>query len=305
MNFSPGMQTFRRMAEGAAVMLAVVLVTLHFQKDRNPAEQFAAKSRRSDLAAQMQIALASASEAEKSAVLAVTDEDSQKFADQARAASADVDRDRGELGELLKTSDDQAAKDSLAEFSKAFAEFQEIDKGLLALAVQNTNIKATSLAFGPATDALKEMDSALAQIATDDAKVLRLADAARIAAWKILAMIPPHIAEESDPKMDAMEAQMAGEDEKVRKSLDELAAIPALAGTAGFKSAVANYAQFSETRAKILKLSRENTNVRSLAISLNQKRKIMLACQAALTLLQQAIEAEPVAGIARETAKPR
>jgi hypothetical protein len=187
----------------------------------------------------------------------------------------------------------------------AFAEFQRIDKDLLALAVQNTNIKAYSLAFGPAAAALNEMDAALARIAADDAKVVRLADTARIAAWKILTMIPPHIAEESDPKMDAMEAQMAGEDQKVRASLDALAAMPSLADNADLKTAASSYAQFSETRAKILKLSRENTNVRSLSISLNQKRKVMLACQAALTSLQQAIEAEAVAGLTYGNVKPR
>ena len=293
------------MAIGAAVMLIIMLVILYFHRGQNPAEQLAIKTHTSELVTAMQLALVSAAEAEKSAVLATTDEASQKFADQARAATADVERKRTELIELLKASDDQAAKDSLTQFTDAFAEFRRIDKELLALAVKNTNLKAYSLAFGPAAAALNEMDSALARFATDDAKVIHLADIARIAAWRILTMIPPHIAEESDPKMNALEAQMAAEDRKVRESLDALTALPVLAGNANLQTAATSYAQFSTTRSQILKLSRENTNVRSLSLSLNQKRKIMLVCQAAFASLQQAIKAEPIAGLTYGTVRPR
>jgi hypothetical protein len=70
-----------------------------------------------------------------------------------------------------------------------------------------------------------------------------------------------------------------------------LAAIPGLAADKDLATAVARYEQFTEIRSQILKLSRENTNVRSLAISLNEKRRAMLLCQDALTGLQQEIEA--------------
>jgi hypothetical protein len=80
------------MAVGAAMLLVVMLVALHFQRGQSPAEQLAFKARRVDLVERIRLALALASEAEKSAVLAVTDEDSQKYADQARAATAEVER---------------------------------------------------------------------------------------------------------------------------------------------------------------------------------------------------------------------
>ncbi len=55
------------------------------------------------------------------------------------------------------------------------------------------------------------------------------------------------------------------------------------------------FALFNEIRAQIIKLSRENTDVRSVAIALNQKRKVTLMCQDALAALEQAIQQEPVA----------
>ena len=305
MNIKSGVQDVLRMATGAVAMLVMILLVLHFQKDRDPAAQLALKNQRSELVTAMQLALVSAAEAEKSAVLATTDEASQKFADQARDATAAVEGKCSKLAELLKSADDQTALDSLAQFITSFAEFQRVDKELLALAVQNTNLKAYSLAFGPAAATLKEMDSALARVMADDVKVMRLADTARIAAWRLLTLIPPHIAEESDQKMDALETQMAAEDRKTHQSLNDLAALPILSGNADLQTAATRYARFNEIRAQILKLSRENTNVRSLAISLNPKRKIMLVCQAALMALQQAIEAEPIAGLTYGIVRPR
>lgn len=305
MGIKPGLKDGLWMATGAAVLLIVMLVVLYFQKEQNPAAQIALKARRADLVARMQVGLASDAEAEKSAVLAVTDEESRTFADQARAATAEVTRQQGELGKLLTGAANQGQRDLLAQFTQAFADLQRIDEEVLALAVKNTNIKASNLAFGPASSDLVEMDAALARLPLDDLKVVRPADAARIAAWRILALIPPHIAEESDSKMDAMESQMNELDRQVRQALDELASVPSLAANPDLKTAAASYARFNEARAQILKLSRENTNVRSLSLSLNQKRKAMLVCQATLAALQQAIEAEPIAGVNYGKVEPR
>jgi hypothetical protein len=297
MSVKPGIRDLLWMGSGAAVLLVVSLVVLHFQNDQNPAGRLALKVRRVELVGGMQTALASAAEAEKSAVLAITDEDSQAFADQARAATAEVERQRQELYEFLTATGTQGERELLAQFTEAFTEFQRIDKDLLALAVKNTNLKASSLAFGPAAASLKEMDAALARLTSDDARVVRLADNARIAAWRLLALIPPHIAEESDQKMDEMESQMAREDQQVRQSLDDLAAMPMMADNPDLKAAATSYARFSDTKVQVVRLSRENTNVRSLSISLNQKRRAMLMCRAALTALQQAIVEEPIPGM--------
>jgi len=295
------------MLAGVAVLLVCLLMVFHFHKNQDPAAQVAFKARRVELVDRMQLDLASASEAEKSAVLAITDEDSLTFADQARAASAKVEQGRRELGELLPVSGSPTGEpELLAQFSTAFAEFQRIDKELLALAVKNTNLKAYSLAFGPAATVLKAMDAALARLTTEDAQVLRFADHARIAAWRLLTLIPPHIAEEDENKEDALEALMAIEDAKVHQCLDGLAALPKISSNPELTTARTRYADFTQIKTRIIALSRENSNVRSLSISLNQKRKIMLVCQDALSALRQAILAEPIAGLTSGTpVRPR
>jgi len=304
-----GLNDFIWMVAGAVITLAIMLAVLYLHEEQNPAAQLAFKAKRVELVEQMRLALSWASEAEKSAVMATTDQDSQSFADQSRAQVAAVERGRKELEELLQTGGTKTEQDLLAQFSQAFAEFQRIDKDLLDMAVQNTNLKAYGLAFGPAAEVLNEMDAALSRVVAqnvsstspDARQVMQLADDARIRTLRIQTLLAPHIAEESDRKMDELEALMAKEDLEVRKDLEGLASLLKPGGSPDIETAASRYAKFNEIKAQIIKLSRENTNVRSLAISLNQKRKVMLMCQDALAALEQAIQQEPIAGAAHET----
>ncbi len=308
----PGKENAIWMAAGAVILLLIFLVVFHFYQKQNPAEQLAFKANRVDLVSRMRLALASASEAEKSAVLAITDQDSQTFAGQARTATAIVEQARRELGELLKTGGTQGEKELFNQFSELFAEFQRIDNDLLDLAVKNTNIKAYSLAFGPATSALNEMNVALTQLIASNAdsleerQVMLLTYDTEISGLLLQTLIPPHIAEESDQKMNELEVLMNKEDKQIRKNLDELTVLQKLKQNANLATAVSSYARFSKIKTQILALSRENTNVKSLSISLNQKRKVMLLCQDTLDKLQQAILEEPIAGVTYgRPARPR
>jgi len=299
----PTIQDLLWMSAGAALLLLVTSGALVFRHGQSPTEQLAFKARRADIVGGMRASLAAASEAEKSAVLTLTDQDSKTYADQARAAAAEVERGRRELAELSKAGGTQEEKDLLEQFSRGFTEFQNVDGELLTLAVRNTNLKASGLAFGPAAQALEEMDEAVSRLVTksatwpDASNVMRLAFGARTAALRIQALLAPHIAEESDEKMDELEAVMVKQDQEVRDDLDRLAAIRTLGRDADLETASSSYTRFSKLRTEILALSRENTNVRSVAISLGQKRKATLVCQGALDALQQAIAAEPLAGV--------
>jgi len=312
MSNRPSSQYVAWLIAGTVCMVFLVAVVWHFRQNASPAQQLALKASRVDLVGQMQTALFSSSESEKSAVLAITDKDSQAFADQARAATAEVERERRELNALLVAGGNQREQALLAQFSEAFAKLQRIDKEVLGLAVKNTNLKAYSLLFGDAAGTLAEIDAALSRVIskrtdTPDAKqVILMAFGARVGVLRIQTLLAPHIAEESDEKMDRMEASMSKEEEEVRKDLGGLAAMAKLDGDADLTMAASRFAHYTEIKTRILALSRENTNVRSLALSLNQKRTAMVLCRDALNALAEAIFNEPIAGVTYgRPAKPR
>jgi hypothetical protein len=298
-----GIKEFLWMAAGALFFLIFALLVLHFRTGQGIAGRLEIKEKRANLVAQMRLDLTSESEAEKSAVLAVTDKDSGIFADQARAATDKVGKEGAELGDLTSAVGTRAEKELLARFSKDFNELKLIDKELLALAVENTNLKAYALAFGPSADALQKMDVALSAIAsnaagsTESGKIISYALGAQIAALHIQSLLAPHIAEENDKKMDELEAVMNNDDAQVRKYLAGLASISKSRGDTGLRAAAEDYSVFSGIRKHILSLSRENTNVRSLTMSLGQKRKALVLCQDELAAIQQAIGEEQVPGI--------
>ena len=81
------------------------------------------------------------------------------------------------------------------------------------------------------------------------------------------------------------------------KSLAGLAALPRFKSDPELAAATTHYAEFTKIKTQILALSRENTNVRSLSISLNQMRKETIVCQEALAALRDAILAESIPGV--------
>jgi hypothetical protein len=124
-----------------------------------------------------------------------------------------------------------------------------------------------------------------------------MAFSARLGVLRIQALLAPHIAEESDEKMDRMEASIGKEELQVRKDLDGLTPLAKPAGDGDLAAATSQFARYEEIKARILALSRENTNVRSLTLSLSQKRNAMALCLDSLNALKMAILDEPIAGV--------
>ena len=296
----PAVRDFLWMFSGATALIAGMVLAWKYRPEPDGSAKLAARTSRVALVDGMRSGLASASEAEKSSVFAETEEDSVRFAEQARASVEAVERKRDELDRKLEAAGNRRELDLLEEFSKALSGLRDIDRELLALAVRHTNLRATSLAFGPGTQAVEETTAALARISSDaegapDAEQVRLA-ALRVRAGilHLQTLLTPHIAEASDRKMEALEARMAEDDREIRAELDRLASLRR--SDPDVATAASSYARFGEIRTRILELSRENTNVRSSGLSLNGKREALAQCLRLLDELRQALLEEPIPG---------
>jgi len=297
-----GLKDLSWIAGGTVLLIAIVLLVLHYHREEDNATQAAFRAKRLELVGRMHAALSSSSEAEKSAVMATTDQESKAFAEQSRSAMAQVEQRRDELATLLETAGTGEERELLSQFSQALAQVQQIDRELLDLASMNTNLKAYALVFGPVADALASLDNALSRIVNESAtstghearRVMLLASGAQSGSWRIQALLPPHIFEENDHRMDELEARMTNEDQRVRSDLQELTVLLG-SSSRDLATARSSYARFTELKKQALDLSRQNTNVRSLTISLNQKRTAVQVCRDALDKLEQAIQAESLA----------
>jgi hypothetical protein len=238
--------------------------------------------------------LLAAAEAEKSAVMADTDEDSQAFAEQSLQESHNVEKARHELEPLLEGKPQEAHL--FQEFSRCWARLQEIDREVLSLAVQNTNLKALRLSFVPAAAAMRSMEEALNHLmdvvssSPDAVKIVRLAAKAAMGALNMYMLQAPHIAESTVTRMDEMEATMQSLDAQVTAALQSLQALVDEPGKPFLEAAGASYKDFQHLNAAIVDLSRQNSNVRSYALSLGQKRKTTARCQDVLTALQETVQ---------------
>ena len=75
-----------------------------------------------------------------------------------------------------------------------------------------------------------------------------------------------------------------------RTALDTLTALVQPSSRPRLAAAAASLDQFMKLNAQIIELSRRNTNVRSLALSLDEKRKLTAPCDETLRRLQAALD---------------
>jgi hypothetical protein len=100
----------------------------------------------------------------------------------------------------------------------------------------------------------------------------------------------PHIAESSDDSMTALEAQMASNEQAARAAIASLSSptnAPATAAALDHASKALD--RFIAQNAEVVRLSRKNTNVRSLAMVLGPKPKLIAACEGALERMAAAL----------------
>lgn len=233
-----------------------------------------------------------ASEATNRAVMARTDVESRQSAAEARQARTAVQDDIDALKPLLEGLRFAQETGLLAEFEKNFAEYRQLDDTILDLAVEQTNTKARALSFGEGREAADAVRDALAEAAPEssgDWRARALANGALAAVRELQALQAPHIEEPDDRAMDTMEARMSDVAARATAALSALQGAVPPASRAKVSRATAAFERFMILNRQIIELSRRNSNVRSLALVMEQKGMRTAACERAIQALSAAL----------------
>jgi hypothetical protein len=253
-------------------------------------------AKQNQILSQMKANLLISVEAEKNAVLSESDEDSKTFADQSLQAIAEVEQGRRELGELIKRSKDSEEMKQLQEFDQCWTEFQKIEQVLLNLAVQNTNLKAAKLAQTAASDAVQRFENDLLGLletgtSSGDCKQIAMpVFEAAASCLRIHYLLTPHINSASDQEMDRIEAEMNNNSDVVDQSLDTLAQHAGEKGLTPLQDARKAFVDFIKVTEEVVRLSRQNTNIKSMELSLGKKRMVTAECEGMLNSLQETVQ---------------
>ena len=288
---SAGSRRARAIA-GCWVGIIAVCVMAVASCDVNRALEQLSEARR--LSSDLFVQFTKASDAANRAVMADTDAASVEFAREADQAKQGVQKDVDALGPVLQRLKFADEGRLLQQFVGRFAQYSELDRRIIDLAVENTNLKAQRLSFGPAQATATSFDDALESLAPaapakDMWHVKALVGTAVASVREIQVLQAPHIADPDDSAMTRLEQRMAAAEAAARNAVATLT--PLVSDASRPKIAVASAAldQFMAVNAQIVALSRRNTNVRSLALSLTQKRPLIAACEESLHALQNAL----------------
>jgi len=252
-----------------------------------------------DLTTELSLALTDAVTAANRAVMAEADDKAKKFAQDAEHETDAVERDRARLTKLLQGLDYTDELKLLDTFKASFARYRELDREVLQLAVESSNLKAQKLSFGLAAQAVDAMRAALARAADAAAAPSGGCWQLRALLWKAAADVrelqslePPHIAAAEDAVMTGLEQRMTALETSARTALQE--ANPVSAGTATAQAelgvAQTELERFLAVHREILALSRRNSNVHSLELALGQHRLLALECQGTLRALAEELQ---------------
>jgi hypothetical protein len=249
------------------------------------------------LAADLRVQFNKASNASDRAVMADTDEDSIAYARQADQMKKLVAADTAALTPVLQRlgyADEIKALDS---FGASYAEYEKLDRPILELAVENTNLKAQRLSFGPEQEAVSAFADALGASAAggpakNRCRVDALVAKAVLSVREIQVLQAPHIAESDDAAMLRLEQEMNALDAAAKDAVKTLSGLVDAAGRQRLAAATAALDRFENISSQIVKLSRRNSNVRSLALSLRQKPLAAAHCDEKVNALQEALAKE-------------
>jgi len=258
-----------------------------------PATVMTELSEANRLAADLRVQFNQAADASNRAVMAETDEASIAFASEAQQTGAAVDRDVAAIGPLLHSVGLPNESQLLEQFGERLAAYRSVDRTVLALAVENTNLKAQRLSFGAARSAADRFKADLvlapAIQAKDRCRGEALVNQAVLAVRELQTVQGPHIASPDEAAMTSIEQQMATLEASTASAL---AALSGLVEPSALAAAQADFAEFKSVGSQIVTLSRRNSNVRSLDLSLRVKPPLTASCDDTLRALERALASE-------------
>jgi hypothetical protein len=246
------------------------------------------------LASELQVRFTTAADASNRAVMSDSDEAAAAAVQEAEQATQAVLRNVEQLAAILKSMGYSEELGLVETFKSRFAEYQKLDAEILLLAVENTNLKAQRLSLGPGREAATAFRTALDAAArtarpADAARVEALAAKAAAAVLEVQVLQAPHIAEAEDAAMTRMENEMAALEAAARTDLERLKALlPSQAGPQ-LTMAVEALDRFRAINVDIIKLSRRNSDVRSLALTFGRKRTVIAQCDDQLRALRETL----------------
>ncbi len=262
---------------------------------REPSTVFDDLAEARRLTADLRVQFSEASDASNRAVMADTDEASVAFAREAEKAKQVVQSDAAALAPQFRRLGYASEARFLEEFTKRFGDYLDLDRRILELAVENTNLKAQGLSFGPAREAADTFRDSLETFVSpatskDRCHVEALVAKAVLAVRDIQVLQAPHIAEADDAAMTRMEAEMGRLQVIASDALSSLSGL--VEPKARLAAASASLERFNDVSRQIVALSRRNSNVRSLALSLREKPVLTAACDESLRSLDEALAKE-------------
>jgi len=246
------------------------------------------------LASDVEVQFSRALGASNRAVMSDADEDSRAAVREAEQATQVVLRDTEQLRTILKSMGYSTEVGLLDAFTKRFDDYRTLDAEILPLALENTNAKAQRLSFGPAAEAINEFRTALEAAVTTSSVDVRprielMAARAAVAVLDIQVLHAPHIAEAEDEAMTRMEQKMAASEKQARTALTQLQALLPATSRPQLTAATSALDAFMKVHAEIIMLSRRNSDVRSLSLSLGRKRMVTALCDDQLRALQESL----------------
>jgi hypothetical protein len=277
------------------VLGAFTLYGFIYKAGYNP---FETQTIKIDLVSTMRIKLLEAIEAEKNAVLAMTDEESEAFAVKARQATDHVEKNRKEIESIIQQGKYSKEIELVNEFNVCWSQYRKLDETILNLAVQNTNLKAQKISLTQCAQEIQKFEESLNRIIQRDNKnnqcseTIMPAYEALTASFKIFALHKPHIEEADNKQMDKIEQSINSYDKSAKKALNTLSNITTLRDNPDLKNAQTAYDRFMKLTNEVLRLSRMNTNIRSAELSLGKKRLISSQCQEILATFQETVQAQ-------------